>query len=235
MRPRLAIGNLNYSSWSLRGWLTLKWAGVAFDEIAIELNQPGYGSGTISQVLALTPSGKVPALLIGDEVIWDSLGIAMWAIDHGEPGSLEPDGAKARARMWSVVGEMHSGFTHVRRDLAMNIRRRCRAHGLPAQTEAEIARLDALFSDCRRRHGDGGPFLFGRRSLADAFYLPVATRFRTYGIALSSAADAYMHAVLSDPAFLEWEARVLALPVTRFGSPLVDDLFPEQPEAYATN
>jgi glutathione S-transferase len=232
MKPRLAIGNLNYSSWSLRGWLVLKWAGIDFDEVLIDLNQPGYGSGAIAEVLALTPSGKVPALVVDGETIWDTLGIAMWALENGNRASLVPEDAKRRARMWSAIGEMHAGFAHVRRDLSMNIRRRCLAHGLPTETRADIARIDQLWSDCRAHYGNGGPHLFGAESLADAFYLPVATRFRTYGIALSSLAQDYMNAVLADSAFCEWEARVKALPVTRFGNPLIDDLFPDQPESF---
>ncbi|MBL8513760.1 MAG: glutathione S-transferase [Betaproteobacteria bacterium] len=240
MKPRLTIGNLNFSSWSLRAWLTLRWAGIDFNETLIDLNQPGYGESTIGEVLAASPSGKVPALAIGSETgsqtdyetIWDTLGIAQWAIDNGGRDALLPMDAERRNRLWSVVGEMHAGFGAVRRDLSMNIRRRCTAHGLPPDTRADIARVDALWRDCRERFGQTGGFLLGERSLADAFFLPVATRFRTYGVALSQESEAYVAHVLQDPAFLEWEARVKAEPVRPFGRAVIDGLFPDQPERY---
>lgn len=232
MKPRLYIGNLNFSSWSLRAWLTLRWAGVDFEEVLIDLNQPGYGESAICEVLAISPSGKVPALVTGSETVWDTLGIAQWAICNGGQDSLLPKDAQCRNRLWSVVGEMHSGFGAVRRDLSMNIRRRCTAHDLPADTRADIARMDALWSDCRERFGRTGGFLLGERSLADAFFLPVATRFRTYGIPLSPVAEAYMTHALQAPAFLAWEARVKAEPVRPFGRAIIDGLFPDQPERY---
>jgi glutathione S-transferase len=232
MKPRLTIGNLNFSSWSLRAWLTLRWAGVDFDEVLIDLNQPGYGESAIGEVLAVSPSGKVPALVIGSETIWDTLGIAQWAIGNGKLDALLPKDAERRNRLWSVVGEMHAGFGALRRDLSMNIRRRCTAHGLPPDTRADIARVDALWRDCRQRFADSGGYLLGTRSLADAFFLPVATRFRTYGVALSPESEAYVAHVLQDPAFLEWEARVKADPVRPFGRAVIDGLFADQPERY---
>lgn len=232
MKPRLYIGNLNFSSWSLRAWLTLHWAGADFEEVLINLNQPGYGESAIGEVLAISPSGKVPALVIGNETIWDTLGIAQWAIANGGQESLLPKDSQRRNRLWSVVGEMHAGFGALRRDLSMNIRRRCTAHGLPADTRADIARMDALWRDCRHGFGQTGGFLLGERSLADAFFLPVATRFRTYGVALSPESKAYVTHVLQDPAFLEWEARVKAEPVRPFGRAVIDNLYPDQPERY---
>jgi glutathione S-transferase len=122
---------------------------------------------------------------------------------------------------------MHAGFGGLRRDLPMNIRRRCRASGLPPDTLRDIARVAAMWAELRVRHGAQGPFLFGARSLADAFYLPVATRFRTYAIALSPAAQAYCDTLLADAAFREWEARARAEPAEPFSRARTDSLYPD--------
>jgi glutathione S-transferase len=121
---------------------------------------------------------------------------------------------------------MHAGFLALRRDLPMNIRRRCTASILPADTMRDLARLDALWSGLRHAHGKAGRYLFGERSMADAFYLPVATRLRTYAVSLSAASNAYVATVLADPAFLEWERRVLAAPRVIFSRAPLDAVFP---------
>lgn len=224
-KPHLYIGNCNYSSWSLRPWLALQWAGIEFDETRIDLDQPGYGEGNIAAIRAVSPSGKVPALRIGGEVIWESIAIAEWASENSRTGALLPEDTILRAQVRAVVAEMHAGFGALRRDLPMNIRRRCHARELAPQTRADIARVDALWSELRGRHGASGPWLFGARSLADAFYLPVATRFRTYAIPLSPAAQTYCDTVLADPAFREWEARALAEPAKPFSRAATDSLY----------
>ncbi len=221
MKPVLYVGNINYSSWSLRPFIALRWAGIDFDMVEVNLDQPGYGEYAIAEILAFNPAGKVPALRVGEIVIADSLAIAEWASETGR--SLYPQDPLERAMVRSVVAEMHSGFAAVRRDLSMNIRRRCRAFGLPADTLRDIARLDALFAG-HRQHRDG-PFLFGQRTLADAFFTPVATRFRTYGIALSADAQAYCDTLLADAAFLEWEQKVLAQPHAGFSRAPIDQLY----------
>lgn len=228
MKPRLYVGNRNFSSWSLRAWLCLKWSGVAFEETFVELDQPGYGEGRIAEVLAVSPSGRVPALDLGRAVVWDSLAIAEWAAE--QPGArLWPGDALLRAQARSVTAEMHAGFSGMRRDLSMNIRRHCTATGLPPETVADVARVDSMWSGLRRAHGRRGPWLFGERSIADAFYLPVATRFRTYGVALSRDAQDYAQALLADPAFGEWESALLAEPARRFTRAGFDDLYTSAP------
>ncbi len=224
-KPLLYLGNPNYSSWSLRPWLCLKWARVDFDEQFIELDAPGYGDAKIAAVLAVSPSGRVPALHVGDTVIWDSLAIAEWAAEQASGEPLLPADQLLRAQVRSATAEMHSGFAAVRRDLPMNIRRRCTARGLPAETLADIARADALWSGLRAAHASDGPHLFGRRSIADAFYTPVATRFRTYGIKLSALAQAYCDTLLADTAFREWEGRVLAAPAKPFSRATTDTMY----------
>ena len=224
MKPELFVGNLNYSSWSLRPFLALTWAGIEFELREIDLDQPGYGGDGIAELRALTPTAKVPVLRVGQITVADSLAISEWAHETGT-APLYPADPLARAQVRAVVAEMHAGYPGVRRDLSMNIRRRCVAHGLPAESEREIRRLDELFAGLRAAHASAGPHLFGARTLADAFYTPVATRFRTYGIPLSSQAQSYCDTLLADAAFVEWESRVLAQPVRGFSRSNTDQLY----------
>jgi glutathione S-transferase len=226
MKPRLYIGNRNYSSWSLRPWLCLKWAGIDFDDTHIDLDQPGYGASGIGEILAISPAGKVPILTIGATVIWESPAIAEWTAESGRPGALLPADTLSRARIRAVAAEMHAGFAALRRDLPMNIRARAMAGALPADAQADIARIDGMWSSLRRDHGTQGDYLFGARSMADAFYLPVAIRFRSYGIRLSAPAQAYGDVLLGDCDFRAWEAGVLAEPAKPFSRARLDDLYP---------
>lgn len=204
MKPILYIAKQkNYSSWSLRGWLALRWAGVVFEEREIDLAQPGYGAAGIAEVKSACPNGLVPALHVDGAVIWDSLAIGEWAAE--QDSSLWPQDPLQRATARSVVAEMHAGFMPLRRDLPMNILRRCTAPELPDETRQAIDRVLAIWSDCRSK-ASGGPFLFGAKSIADAAYLPIATRLRTYGIALDATCQGYVDALMADPDFREWEA-----------------------------
>jgi glutathione S-transferase len=231
MQAELLIGNRNYSSWSLRPWLALRWAGIDFQDRLVDLDQPGYGESKIAEILAVTPTGKVPALRLGALVIWDSLAIAEWAGENTRGAPLLPSDSGLRAQVRSVLCEMHAGFAAVRRDLSMNIRRRCQAYDLPVDTLADIARLDQLFSTARRKHADDGDFLFGQRTLADAFFTPVATRFRTYGISVSPLAQAYCAQLLADADFQAWEALALQEPNVTFSRANIDGLFSNPPTA----
>jgi glutathione S-transferase len=205
MMATLYVGDRNYSSWSLRPWLVLRWSGLPFTDRLVSLDQPGYGEGRIADVVAVSPSGRVPALHVGGLVIWDSLAIAEWAAEQVPAGRLWPIDAARRAVARSVTAEMHSGFTAVRRDLSMNLRRRCTARNLPEETQRELTRLDALWSGLREKYAADGPHLFGTRCIADAFFTPVATRMRTYGIVLSGTAQRYCDALLADGAYRDWE------------------------------
>jgi glutathione S-transferase len=200
----LYIGNKNYSSWSLRPWLVLRWGGIPFEEVVIPLGGDGYGRSSIPGVLAVSPSGRVPALHVDDLVIWDSLAITLWAAER-QP-SLWPRDAARRAGAWSAVAEMHSGFAAVRRDLSMNVRRRTSVDraSLPADTRQDLDRLDVLLGGLITRYG--GPWLFGERSAADAFYAPVATRLRTYGVSRAPAVDRWMQTLFDDPDLQAWQA-----------------------------
>jgi glutathione S-transferase len=209
--PVLHIGNKNYSSWSMRPWLALKWAGVPFQENVIPLGGEGYGLSKIKAVLAVSPSGRVPVLHVGDVAIHDSLAICEWAAEQ-TPG-LWPADPLVRAQARAAACEMHSGFATLRRDLSMNVRRRLNAPPpLADDVRADLERLYALWGGLRARFGDTGSFLFGGRTVADAMFAPVATRLRTYAISAPESAQAYCAAIFADPAFQDWERAAEAEP-----------------------
>ena len=201
--PILHIGNKNYSSWSMRPWLALKWGGIAFTENVIPLGGQGYGQSAIAAVRAVSPSGRVPALHVEDAIIHDSLAICEWAAEQTR--LLWPEDANLRAQARALACEMHAGFSALRRDMSMNIRRRLEAEpDWPADTRADLKRLYAVWGGQLARHG--GPFLFGKqRTIADAMFAPVATRLRTYAVSATDDALAYCAALFADPAFQEWE------------------------------
>jgi glutathione S-transferase len=211
-RPHLFVGNKNYSSWSLRPWLALRWAGVDFDETLIPLGGIGYGQGTMPAVLAVSPTGKVPAMSLGDVVIADSLAICEWAAEQAPSSSpLLPTDSLSRALCRSAMAEMHSGFACVRRDLPMNIKRRVTTTPkFPKETQVELERLWQLWSSLRQRFAHAGPWLLGQRSLADAFFAPVATRLRTYGVAAPSHLQSWCDTLLNDADFQAWEQASVA-------------------------
>jgi glutathione S-transferase len=195
---KLIVGNKNYSSWSLRPWLAMKVAGIPFTEHRIPL----YGPGSREQILAFSPAGKVPCLVDGNLSIWDSLAICETLAER-YPG-LWPKDPAARAVARSVSAEMHSGFAQLRTHMSMNIRTRHPGKGRTPEVLAEVARIVAMWSDCRARFGAGGPFLFGAFCIADAMYAPVVLRFATYEVELPPDCRAYADAVLALPALQDW-------------------------------
>jgi glutathione S-transferase len=203
-RPVLVVGNRNYSSWSLRAWLALKVGGADFDEMRIALDRPD----TRNEILRHSPSGRVPCLIVGDLTVWDSLAICETANERWFGGSLWPADADARATARAVTAEMHAGFAALREQMPMDIRAQRPDRGATAQQRpdvaADIARIVSIWTDCLAR--SGGPLLFGGFTIADAFYAPVVTRFRTYGVALGPALEAYAQAVLALPAMQQWIA-----------------------------
>jgi glutathione S-transferase len=226
-QPVLYIGNKNYSSWSLRPWLVLRWARIPFDEVEIRLDQTGYGVGGIKQVRAVSPTGQVPALVVDGESIWDSLAIAEWAAERSAAGSLWPSDTVTRALARSVTCEMHSGFAPLRRDLSMNITRRCNppAGSWPEETTRSIKRVEEIWMQMRAKHGAAGPFLFGARSIADAFYTPVATRLRTYGVQLGPEATQYRDTLLADADFRAWESQCKPNSWDKSGYSVIDRVY----------
>jgi glutathione S-transferase len=204
MAYKLVIGNKNTSSWSLRPWLAMRHAGIDFEEVNIDLR----AADAKAQILACSPSGKVPALLEGKRAIWDSLAIIEHlAEDHP---TLWPRAAAARGLARSVSAEMHSGFQALREHCPMDLLARKPKARLLKPVAANVRRIIEIWRDCRDRHGTGGPLLFGRFCAADAMYAPVASRFRTYLPDLApygddGTAQAYVDAVLALPAMVEWE------------------------------
>jgi glutathione S-transferase len=223
MHKTLFIGPKNYSSWSLRPWLALKWGGIDFTERLIRLDQPGYGNAQIAAVRAISPSGLVPALHLSDAVIWDSLAISEWAAEQNP--TLWPRDALRRAQARSATAEMHAGFAAVRRDLPMNIKRRCPSQPWVDDTQRALKRLFELLGHCRDRYASDGPWLFGERSIADAFYAPIATRLRTYSVTVSPLITDWMQTVFDDSAFREWEAGCEANSWDQSGYSVVDRLY----------
>jgi len=199
----LYIGNKNYSTWSVRGWLALKLSGAPFKEVLVQL------SGTHNpEFLRFSPTARVPALHDDGIVVWDSLAIAEFLAEC-HPGMWPADRA-ARAWARSVCAEMHSGFGALRNDMTMCIRERLDVRPWSGALEADIARVEAIWNEGRARFGEGGAFLCGAFSLADVFYAPVAFRFQTYGVAPKGAAAAYLTALLAHPFVREWEKAALA-------------------------
>lgn len=200
----LHIGNKNYSSWSLRPWLALKWGGIPFEERIIPLGGEGYGQSQIKEIRDISPSGRVPTLHWGDTVIHESLAICEWAAEQSP--SLWPADARARAEARAAASEMHAGFGALRRDMSMNIRRRLtKAPSWPEDTREDLTQLFKLWGGLRARYGGDGGFLFGQRSIADAMFAPVTTRLRTYAVDAPDVAQAYCATMFADPAFQEWE------------------------------
>lgn len=186
----------------MRPWLALHWGGVAFDEQLIPLGGQGYGRSEIAAVRAVSPSGRVPALHVGDVVIYESLAICEWAAEQAP--ALWPKDALVRAEARAVACEMHAGFSAMRRDLSMNVRRRLQAAPpLPADTQTDLVQLFATWERLLQRFG--GPFLFGSRTIADAMFAPMATRLRTYAVPTPPLAQAYCDAIFADDAFQAWE------------------------------
>lgn len=198
----LVLGNKAYSSWSLRGWLAARLAGIAFEEVMILLHKPG----TRSEILKHSPGGKVPTLVIGGEPVWDSLAIAETLAELFPDRGLWPADPAARRLARSVTAEMHAGFQALRKSLPMDLRRRAPKHPLAPEVQSDIDRIQTIWSDCRRRFGQDGDFLFGQPTIADAFYAPVVMRFRSYEVALDGVAEAYCRTITTWPLMREWTA-----------------------------
>ena len=214
----LVIGSKNYSSWSLRPWLFLRKVGFDFREQLIYFDDAGYQA----QIAAVSPSRRVPLLIDGGLNIWDSLAICEYGAEVAGKGLPHDRAARARAR--SLAAEMHSGFQALRNECPMNVRARARRVALTPPLLADIARIDAVWSQCREEFGAGGGWLCGEFSIADAMFAPVVFRFQSYGADLAPASQAYLRHALEDPAMREWQEAAMQeghpLPeVDRVGSP----------------
>ncbi|MGH1463342.1 MAG: glutathione S-transferase family protein [Neptuniibacter sp.] len=195
----LIIGNKNYSSWSLRGWLVLKAFGINFSEHKLKL----FTEEFYSEVSKVSGAGKVPVLIDGEHCIWDSLAICEYVNEQYLEGRGWPETVSARAEARSISCEMHSGFMALRDELPMNCRAK-RSVELSESAQKDIARIKSIWGTLRERYSAKGPWLFGNFSIADVMYAPVVLRFKTYGIELDSVGQEYMQTVLAFPPLLEW-------------------------------
>lgn len=202
MKTTLVIGNKNYSSWSLRAWLLLREAGIEFEEHRIPLDLPN----TKHDIAKFSDAGCVPIMLFDDVAIWDSLAIAETVAERWPEKNLWPDDPTERAHARAISAEMHSGFATLRRCMPMNCRAMGRKVSIPDALGADIDRVIAIWSECHRRYGERGGWLFGDFSIADAMFAPVVMRFRTYGINLPESAGYYPHRLLESDAMQEWLA-----------------------------
>jgi glutathione S-transferase len=208
MSLKLILGNKNYSSWSLRPWIAMRNAGLDFTDEVIPLYEPG----SAEKVLKYSPTGKVPVLIDGDMVIWESLAILEHLAERFPKAELWPSGPAARTHARVVASEMHAGFGALRRHCPMNMRRVQKKRELTAEVAADVRRIEQIWTECRERFGAGGPFLFGTFGAADAMYAPVVSRFFSYAIGVGATAEEYMAAVMALPAFKEWRDTGIAEP-----------------------
>jgi glutathione S-transferase len=196
----LIIANKAYSSWSMRPWIAMKANGLDFRETVIGLDQPD----TTVKIKAFSPTGKVPVLQHGDVTIWESLAILDYLSETFPDKSWWPADKKARAYARAVATEMHGGFTNLRQAMPMNVRKVFPPIARTDAIDADIARITAIWRECKATYGKDGPFLFGTFCNVDAMYAPVVTRFKTYSVALDPVSQAYAEAVLVHPAMREW-------------------------------
>ena len=200
MSLHLLIGNKNYSSWSFRPWLAMKVAGITFEETVISLDAADFKT----RVTELGGSGRVPVLSDGDIRVWESLAILEYLAEKFPTAGLWPARPAARAHARAIASEMHAGFVSLRRQLPMNVARPVKFRTLDAGTAKDVARIDAIWGECRSKYGSGGPFLFGSFGAADAMFAPVVWRFHTYAVEASSIALAYMRAMMALRPWNEW-------------------------------
>jgi glutathione S-transferase len=203
---KLVIANKNYSSWSLRAWLLLREAGIAFEEEIISFNEPDFGD----RVRRYSPVGRVPVLVDGDLAVWDSLAIAETIADKFPEKRLWPEAGPARARARSICAEMHAGFAHLRNRMPMNCRASIPLGTLEVVVQREVDRVVEIWRDARASYGTDGPFLFGRFTIADAYFAPVVWRFTTYDIPLPAHARAYAETMRGLASMKAWLAAACA-------------------------
>ncbi|MFL9924266.1 glutathione S-transferase family protein [Herbaspirillum lusitanum] len=204
-QPTLVIANKNYSSWSMRPWVVMTAFDIPFKEVRVLLDQPD----TANQIAQFTGSGRVPVLLDADIAIWDSLAICEYLAEQFPERGLWPQSTEARAIARSITAEMHSGFTGLRSAMSMDIRGRYPGQGRTPEAQGDIGRICEIWEDCLSQFGHH-EFLFGDFSIADAFYAPVAMRFRTYQVSLAPALQAYVDRLSEHPAVARWIAEALA-------------------------
>ncbi|MBS0535278.1 MAG: glutathione S-transferase family protein [Proteobacteria bacterium] len=206
-KASLTIASKNYGSWSMRGWLLCKFAGIDFEEQPVASDDPS----TRAELLLLSPSFLVPCLTHDGVKVWDTLAIAQYLVDTFPECGLLPKERAARAHCRSICGEMHSGFTNLRSALPMNLKARHPGFKVWSGAQADIDRVVSIWRECLSK--SGGPYLFGAApTMADAMFAPVVTRFVTYDVKLDSDCAAYCQAIMDLPAVKEWIEGAIAEP-----------------------
>ncbi len=199
-KTTLTLSSKNYSSWSMRGWLLAKFSGLDFAEVLVSSDDPD----ARAEILSLSPSILVPCLTHNSIKIWDTLAIAEYLNEVKPKAGLLPAERAARAHCRSISGEMHSGFSALRSALPMNLHGHFPAFKVWARAQADVERITEIWRECLTTYG--GPFLFGERSMADAMYAPVVTRFLTYDVKLDRTCAAYAKRIMAMPEMEEWLA-----------------------------
>jgi len=202
----LTLSSKNYSSWCLRGWLLCKLAGLEFREEVVSLDDPS----ARAELLLLSPSFLVPSLTHDGVRVWDTLAIAGYLAEAFPEAALLPAERAARAHCRAICGEMHSGFFNLRSALPMNLKAHHPGFKVWAGAQADIERVTAIWRECLSAYG--GPYLFGKLSMADAMYAPVCTRFLTYDVKLDPACAAYCRTIMNWPAVAQWVEEAKAEP-----------------------
>jgi len=205
-RATLTISSKNYSSWSLRGWLLCRMAGIEFEEQTVTLDDPGVRQ----ELLLLSPSVRVPRLEHGAVKVWDTLAIGEYLNEIAPAARLLPGDQALRAHCRAISGEIHSGFYNLRSALPMNLKAHHQTFKIFSGARPDIERIKTIWTECLDAYG--GPYLFGPLSLADAMYAPVCSRFQTYSVPLDGKLAAYSALILEWPLMQEWTANALAEP-----------------------
>jgi glutathione S-transferase len=205
-KATLTISSKNYSSWSLRGWLLTKFSGLPFEEITTSPDDPS----ARAEILLLSPTILVPCLRHDGATIWDTLAIGEYLDEAMPEAGLLPADRIERAHCRSICGEIHSGFTTLRASLPVNIKGYFPNFKIWTRAQADIDRVCTIWRECLAK--SGGPFLFGERTMADAMYAPVVTRFATYDVKLEARLTTYADAIINMPEMAEWVASAKAEP-----------------------
>jgi len=199
-KATLTISSKNYSSWSLRGWLLARFAGLEFDEVVV----PPDDAAAKAEILLLSSSILVPCLRHEGAVVWDTLAIAEYLNEIRPEAGLLPADRLQRARCRSICGEIHSGFANLRASLPVNLKGYFPGFKIWSRAQADIDRIITIWNESLAE--SGGPFLFGSRTMADAMYAPVVTRFKTYDVKLAGRIADYADVIMAMPEMREWIA-----------------------------
>lgn len=196
----LVIGDKRLSSWSLRPWLLLKEAGIPFNEALIRIHRPD----SLKKILRYSKAGRVPALIDGNVTVWESTAICEYLAEKFPKAGFWPKDPKARAEARSISHEMHAGFQALRQNLPFSAKGPLPGHKMVPAAQPDVDRITEIWRECRKKYGKGGPMLFGKFTIADAMYAPVAVRFQVYGVKLDPVSAAYRDTVLSLEGMQEW-------------------------------